>query len=67
MQSDRGPEGSYIRSLLNPFTTESTRGPSDFYMPTSLLDYKLVIDTPNTGTYNWNTGSGVVAVYPWNA
>lgn len=58
---------SYINSVLHPFDTTSQRGPSDFYMPTSILDYKAILDTPTTGTYNWNTGTGTIAIFPSNS
>jgi len=37
--------GDYYKSVLSPFNTICSRGPSDFYQPTSLFDYKLIVDT----------------------
>jgi len=36
-------------------------------MPTSLMDYKLILDTPTSGTYNWNTTQGTMVIFPANS
>jgi hypothetical protein len=48
----------YVKSILDPFATSAVRGPSDFHLPTSILNHKLEVD------YTFGTTSGVACVFP---
>jgi hypothetical protein len=52
------PSEMYIASVLNPFATESVRAPSQFYTPTSILDYRFELD------YTFGTTYGVALILP---
>lgn len=59
MYNNKSRVTNYYKSVLAPFSTEVSRGPSDFYMPTSILDYKFTKDV------TFGTAAGVMVLYPW--
>lgn len=46
--------------VLSPMNNQIVRGPTDFYLPTSLLDYKYEQDV------TFNSATGTIVVYPNN-
>lgn len=34
----------YVKSILNPFGTDPVRGPSDFHLPTSMINHRYELD-----------------------
>jgi len=40
----RNSSMDYIKSILNPFNTTAIRGPSDFHIPTSILNHRFEMD-----------------------
>lgn len=48
----------YVKSILNPFNTDAVRGPSDFHLPTSILNHRYELD------HNFGTPYGCVCLLP---
>lgn len=48
---NNNPAMDYVKSILNPFNTDAIRAPSDFHLPTSILNHRYEMDHTFGATY----------------
>lgn len=58
MMVRHNPAINYVKSILNPFNSDAVRGPSDFHLPTSILNHRYELD------HNFGTTHGCALLLP---